>query len=163
MKKAENDPWMPAPDYGHSLKGMGVNLLVRDAQESLAFFTEVLGVELVYGDVDFAVLRHGGQEWMLHSDHTYHSNPVLALTGDGAIRGAGAEFRLYDIDPDKAEGRARAAGVHPRAHREVAPAGHRGRHAHASVWRACTPPEARASETSEFPQDNAKDRPDRRR
>lgn len=112
MKKSENEPWMPAPEYGRSLKGMGVNLLVRDVEESLPFFTEVLGVGLVYGDADFAVLRHGRQEWMLHADHTYHSNPVLALTGDGALRGAGAEFRLYDIDPDEAEARARAAGYH---------------------------------------------------
>lgn len=110
MKKAESKPWMTAPEYGHSLKGMGINLLVRDAAASLPFFTEVLGVELVYGDADFAVLRHGGQEWMLHSDHTYSENPLLALTGDGAIRGAGAEFRLYDLDPDAAEARAIAAG-----------------------------------------------------
>ncbi|MEX0921692.1 MAG: VOC family protein [Rhodovibrionaceae bacterium] len=104
------DSWMSAPDYGHSLKGMGINLLVRDAAASLPFFLEVLGVELVYGDADFAVLRHGGQEWMLHSDHTYHANPLLALTGDGAVRGAGAEFRLYGIDPDAAEKRALKAG-----------------------------------------------------
>jgi hypothetical protein len=47
---------------------------------------------------------------MLHSDHTYQDNPLLALTGDGAVRGAGAEFRLYDIDPDAAEKRAKDAG-----------------------------------------------------
>jgi catechol 2,3-dioxygenase-like lactoylglutathione lyase family enzyme len=110
MKKSETEPWMTAPDYGHSLRGMGVNLLVRDTAASLPFFTEVLGVELVYGDADFAVLRHGGQDWMLHSDHTYQDNPLLALTGDGAVRGAGAEFRLYDIDPDAAEKRAKDAG-----------------------------------------------------
>ena len=110
MKKSESKPWMAAADYGRSLRGMGVNLLVRDTAASLPFFTEVLGVELVYGDADFAVLRHGSQDWMLHSDHTYSDNPLLALTGDGAIRGAGAEFRLYDIDPDAAEARARAAG-----------------------------------------------------
>ena len=110
MKKSETKPWMTAPDYGHSLRGMGINLLVREVEKSLPFFTEVLGVELVYGDPDFAVLRHGGQDWMLHSDHTYHENPLLALTGDGAVRGAGAEFRLYGIDPDAAEKRAVAAG-----------------------------------------------------
>ena len=35
---------------------------------------------------------------------------LLALTGDGAIRGAGAELRLYGLDPDAAEARARARG-----------------------------------------------------
>ena len=47
---------------------------------------------------------------MLHADHTYGEHPLLALTGDGAIRGAGAELRLYGIDPDAAEARARARG-----------------------------------------------------
>lgn len=110
MNKPSDKPWMSAPDYGRSLRGMGVNLLVRDTAAALPFFTEVLRVELVYGDADFAVLRHGGQDWMLHSDHTYHANPLLALTGDGALRGAGAEFRLYDIDPDAVEKRALDAG-----------------------------------------------------
>ncbi len=112
MKMRESDPWMSAPDYGRSLRGFGVNLLVRRVEESLPFFQDVLQVELVYSDPDFAVLRHGGAEWMLHADHTYQSHPLLSLTGDGAIRGAGAELRLYDIDPDAAEARARAAGYH---------------------------------------------------
>lgn len=101
---------MAAPDYGRSLRGFGVNLLVRDVARAVAFQTEVLGVELVYADADFAVLGHGGHEWMLHGDHTYGEHPLLALTGDGALRGAGAELRLYGIDPDAAEVRARAGG-----------------------------------------------------
>jgi catechol 2,3-dioxygenase-like lactoylglutathione lyase family enzyme len=99
---------MSAPDYGRSLRGFGVNLLVRDIARAVAFQTEVLGVELVHSDKDFAVLRHGGHEWMLHADRTYGAHSLLALTGDGAIRGAGAELRLYGIDPDAAEARARA-------------------------------------------------------
>ena len=110
MKQRIGEPWMPADAYGRSLRGFGVNLLVRDVTRSVAFQTAVLGVELVYADKDFAVLRHGGQEWMLHADHTYAEHPLLGLTGDGAIRGAGAELRLYDLDPDAAETRARARG-----------------------------------------------------
>ena len=63
-------------------------------------------------DADFAVLAHGGQQWMLHGDHTYHSNPLLGLTGDGALRGVGVELRVYGIDPDDAEAKARALGHH---------------------------------------------------
>ena len=110
MKQRVGEPWMPADAYGRSLRGFGVNLLVRDVTRSVAFQTAVLGVELVYADQDFAVLRHGEHEWMLHADHTYGEHPLLGLTGDGAIRGAGTELRLYGIDPDAAETRARARG-----------------------------------------------------
>ncbi len=115
MKKADGEPWMAADAYGRSLTGMGVNLLVREVARSVAFLSEVLGLELVYADADFAVLRHGGQEGgrqdiILHADHTYGEHPLLALTGDGALRGAGVELRLYGIDPDAAEARARARG-----------------------------------------------------
>jgi len=103
----------PAGDeYGRKLRGFGVNLLVRDMAASLRFLTEVLGVEQVYSDEDFAILRHGGMEFMLHSDTTYHSNPLLGLTGDGALRGVGVELRLYEIDPDLAVEKAKARGDH---------------------------------------------------
>ena len=57
VKKSESVPWMTAPDYGRSLNGLSVNLLVRDVDRSVAFAREVLGAELVHGDADFAVLR----------------------------------------------------------------------------------------------------------
>jgi len=101
---------MAADAYGRSLTGMGVNLLVREVARSVAFLTEVLGFEVVYADADFAVLRHGDQDVILHADHTYAAHPLLALTGDGAVRGVGVELRLYGIDPDAAEARARARG-----------------------------------------------------
>ena len=104
------DGFPSADAYGRSLKGFGVNILVRDVARSVAFLTEILEVEAVYAERDFAVCRHKGQDWMLHSDASYHSNPLLALTGDGAIRGAGLELRLYGIDPDAAAARAEAAG-----------------------------------------------------
>lgn len=99
------------PDaYGRSLVGFGVNILVSDVAATLAFLEEVLAVEVAHAAADFAVCRHGGHQWMLHSDASYHSNPLLALTGDGAIRGAGLELRLYGVDPDAAAARAEAAG-----------------------------------------------------
>ncbi len=110
MKQRENEPWMAADAYGRSLTGMGVNLLVREVARSAAFLTEVLGFEPVYADADFAVLRYANQDLMLHADHTYAEHPLLALTGDGALRGAGVEMRLYGIDPDAVEARARARG-----------------------------------------------------
>ena len=117
MKKREGEPWMSGEDYGHSLRGFGVNILVRDIKRAVAFQTEVLATEVVYQDEDIAVLRHLGadgrtHEWMLHADHTFSDHPLLALTGDGALRGAGIELRLYDHDPDRAEARARKRGDH---------------------------------------------------
>ena len=40
---------------------------------------------------------------MLHADHTYaEHHPLLALTGDNTLRGAGIELRLHGVDPDAA-------------------------------------------------------------
>jgi catechol 2,3-dioxygenase-like lactoylglutathione lyase family enzyme len=120
MKERSGEPWMAADAYGRSLRGMGVNLLVREVARSVAFLTEVLALDLVYADADFAVLRYGNrkgggpeggsQDVILHADHSYADHPLLALTGDGALRGAGVELRLYGIDPDAAEARARTRG-----------------------------------------------------
>lgn len=107
----ENDKaWMTAPDYGRTLAGFGVNLLVRDVARSCAFLRDVLKLEQVFANADFAVLRHGGHDIILHADGTYADHPLLSLTGDGAIRGAGAELRLYGLDPDAAQRRAEARG-----------------------------------------------------
>jgi catechol 2,3-dioxygenase-like lactoylglutathione lyase family enzyme len=109
-KLRRGEPFMAADAYGRSLSGMGVNLLVRDIARAVAFQREVLGCTAVYADPDFAVMRHGGGEWMLHADHTFADHPLLALTGDGALRGVGVELRLYAADPDACEARARARG-----------------------------------------------------
>ncbi len=106
----DDGPWMPAAAFGRSLKGFGVNLLVRDVDRSVDFLRSILSIEPLYADRDFAAYRRGEVHWMLHADGTYREHPLLALTGDGALRGAGAELQLYDLDPDAAEARARAAG-----------------------------------------------------
>ncbi|MFW6076454.1 MAG: hypothetical protein ACOC71_01770 [Hyphomicrobiales bacterium] len=113
MKKRPPDqvPWMSPPDYGRSLRpGLGVNLLVRDVAGSVRFATEVLGTTTVYADEDFAVLRHAGAEWMVHADHIYLDNPLNGIVAGTESRGAGIELRLYGVDPDAAEARARTGG-----------------------------------------------------
>jgi len=103
----------PAGDpYGRGLRGFGVNLLVADVLAQVRFLVEVLGVEQVYSDPDFAIMRHDGTDFMLHADGTYHSNPALSLTGENGLRGAGVELRLYGIDADAAVVRAREFGAH---------------------------------------------------
>lgn len=113
---AADKEFMSADEYGRSLKGLGINLLVRDVGRSIAFAQDVLGARKVFADKDFAVLRYQNgptsAEWMLHADGTYHSNPLLGLLSDGQIRGIGAELRLYHCDPDAAVARAKALGHH---------------------------------------------------
>lgn len=110
MKLRTGDPWMPAPDYGRSLRGLTLNLLVRDVEAALPFYRDVLGADVVYSDPDFAVLRYGEVEWMLHADHTYDEHPLASTFGVEQKRGIGAELRLHHCDPDRAEAEARRLG-----------------------------------------------------
>lgn len=110
VKKSTQEPFMAAEDYGRSLKGFNVNLLVGEVAPVVTFLEEVLRVEVVYRDVDLAVLRHDGAEWMVHADHTYDDRPMAVRARRAGLRGAGCELRLYHVDPDAAEARARARG-----------------------------------------------------
>ena len=76
MKLRTGEPWMPAPDYGRRLRGLTVNLLVRDIEGALAFQRLVLRADVVYADPDIAVLSGYGAQWMLHADHTYQGHPL---------------------------------------------------------------------------------------
>jgi catechol 2,3-dioxygenase-like lactoylglutathione lyase family enzyme len=110
MKLRTGDPWMPAPQYSRSLSGLTLNLLVHDIARALPFHREVLGAEVVYSDPDFAVLRFGEAEWMLHADHTYLDHPWHTLLSQCERRGIGAELRLHGRDPDAAEAAAKRLG-----------------------------------------------------
>jgi len=110
MKLRDGDPWMPADEYGRSLRGLTINLLVADIARSVAFQTEVLGAKVIYSDPDFAVLQGFGAEWMLHADHTYADHPLGGSLSFEISRGVGVELRLHGCDPDAAEARARERG-----------------------------------------------------
>ncbi|MEC8134802.1 MAG: hypothetical protein VX107_01430, partial [Pseudomonadota bacterium] len=75
---------MPAPKYGASLTGLGINLLVADVSAAVSFATDVFGAETIYADPDFAVLKLGEIEWMVHADHTYDKHPLLRTSKAGA-------------------------------------------------------------------------------
>ncbi len=99
-----------ADSFGRSLKGLGVNLLVRNVSAEVAFLTEVFGFTAHQPTADFAIMRLGDTVLQLHSDGTYHANPLLGLLPENPPRGAGIEIRLYDADPDMATARAEARG-----------------------------------------------------
>ncbi len=107
MKLRKGDPWMPAPKYAHSLRGLTVNLLVKNMEKALEFQTRVLSNSVVYSDPDFAVVRGCGSEWMLHTDHTYEENPIYIETTQASKRGIGIELRLHGRNPDIAVENAR--------------------------------------------------------
>jgi len=109
-KKRTGDPWRTAAEYGRELKGLSLNLLVRDVQKSLPFYTDVLGFRVHYSDVDFAALERNGAQVQLHADHTYDGMPWAERLRAAGKRGLGAEIRLMGIDPDAAEKRARQRG-----------------------------------------------------
>ena len=103
MKKRKGDPWMSAPDYGHSLPKFTINLLVRDVDLACKFYATVLKTEISYQDEDFAAVLVSGLEFMLHADHTFEGHPWTKTLATTAIRGLGVELRLLGLDPDKVE------------------------------------------------------------
>lgn len=111
MKKRTSEPWIPADRYGRMLPAFMANLLVRDVRKSVNFYETVLGATTHYADPDFAALKVGGVELMLHADHTYDKHPWYPRLTGGERRGVGAELRLFGVDPDTVEARAREAGA----------------------------------------------------
>lgn len=101
-----------AEAFGASLTGIGLNLLVRDVPAEVRFLKEVFGMEGHRVTDDFAILTYHGAILQLHADHTYSENPLLGLLPETPPRGAGAEFRLYNTDPDEAAELSEKAGGH---------------------------------------------------
>jgi catechol 2,3-dioxygenase-like lactoylglutathione lyase family enzyme len=92
-----------AADFGASLRGQGLNLLVRDVARTAGFLQTVFGMGVHRLSADFAILTYGSgdhrQLFQLHGDQTYATNPLLGLLPAAGPRGAGLEIRLYDSDP----------------------------------------------------------------
>lgn len=110
MKTRKTAPWMTAAEYGRTLTGLSVNLIVRDVARSIPFYTDVLQLRLLYSDGDFAAFEREGVRLQLHADHTYGRMPWASRLSDDSRRGLGAEIRILGIEPDSAERRARAGG-----------------------------------------------------
>ncbi len=102
-------------DAGLSLRcavtAVSLNLIVRDTERSAAFYRDVFDAEVHFVDIDFAAVRVGPAEVMLHADHTHDAHPWHAELGTSTTRGLGAQMRILGIDPDEMERRARDAGA----------------------------------------------------
>ena len=111
MKKRTGEPWIPAAAYGRLLPPFSVSLTVKDIATSLEFYRTVLAAFVHYSDGDFAALKIGGAEMMLHADHTYDSHPWYPRLRAGEPRGLGAELRVLGLDPAAVEDRAQRSGA----------------------------------------------------
>lgn len=100
-----------AESFGRDLRGIGLNLLVRDVAAQVAFLKGVFGMRAHQPTADFAIITYGAQVFQLHSDGTYHANPLLGLLPENPPRGGGIEIRLYDTDPEAACAQAEAFGA----------------------------------------------------
>ncbi|KEJ90736.1 glyoxalase/bleomycin resistance/dioxygenase family protein [Sulfitobacter donghicola] len=100
-----------AEAFGESLRGIGLNLLVRDVAAQVTFLETVFDMKAHQPTADFAIMVYGGQVFQLHQDGTYHSNPLLGLLPENPPRGGGIEIRLYDTDPEIACAAALDAGA----------------------------------------------------
>ena len=93
------------------MRGIGLNLIVRDVFEKCDFLAAVFDMKAYRVSADFAIMTYGDQVFQLHSDGTYHSNPLCGLLPENPPRGAGIEIRLYDTDSEEAVQRAIATGA----------------------------------------------------
>ena len=98
-----------ADEVGRALSGFGVNLLVRQIAASCEFLQRVFDFSVVRADQNYALLTHRGQYYQLHTDATYAAHPLYELLPPPP-RGLGVELRLYEVDPEQAESRARECG-----------------------------------------------------
>lgn len=97
-----------AEDFGRSLTGIGLNLVVRDVKRLAAFLEAVFGMTAHRLTQDFAIMTYHGEVFQLHSDATYGGNPLLGLVPEAGPRGGGVEIRLYETDPEAAAAHAAA-------------------------------------------------------
>src|SRR5260370_12983942 len=96
---------MPAPEFARMLTGLNINLIVRDVEASLAFFTDVLQLKKLYSDMDFGAFE-GPSGWhlMLHADHTLdHSPTETARPAAPGKPGSGRPGPLREADPGAGE------------------------------------------------------------
>ncbi|MGX9356306.1 VOC family protein [Roseobacteraceae bacterium S113] len=99
-----------ANDFGASLRGIGLNLLVPSVAEEVRFLCDVLGMQAHRMSADFAIITYGSAVLQLHADPTYASHPLHGMLPETPPRGLGASLHAFDTDPDAAAAAADSGG-----------------------------------------------------
>lgn len=99
-----------AEEVGHALENFGINLLVSNVARTVSFLQSVLGFTALNVSSDYALLEYREVLYQLHADHTYANNPLPSLLPEAGVRGGGVELRLFEVNPDAAEEKARTGG-----------------------------------------------------
>lgn len=99
-----------ADEFGASLRGLGINLLVRDVKHAAHFLGTVFGMTAHRLSSDFAIMMYGNQVFQLHADHTYAGHPLQELLPENPPRGRGVQLHLFDTDPEHAASTAEVEG-----------------------------------------------------
>jgi len=106
---------MNAAEYGRTLHGLSLNLIVRDLVRSLALLSDGFRPPPSRALPDVGQpsgeLEREGIHVQLHVDRTYGRMPWADELASGARRGLGAEFRLLGFDPEAVERAARDHGT----------------------------------------------------
>ncbi|NCQ24561.1 MAG: glyoxalase [Rhodobacteraceae bacterium CG17_big_fil_post_rev_8_21_14_2_50_63_15] len=98
-------------EFGATLTGLGLNLLVRDVRTEAVFLADVFGMTAHRQSADYAIMAYHGQILQLHADQTYARHPLFDLLPETPPRGTGASIHLFQSDPDRAVTRAEAMGA----------------------------------------------------
>ena len=98
--------------FGVQLRGIGINILVKNAKSYAEGLRDVLGVEIIRAEEAFALIAAPSFKpesdevpvtslFQIHADFTYHKNPYLNLMPENEARGLGVELHLFECDPDE--------------------------------------------------------------
>ncbi len=70
-------------EFGASLRGLGLNLLVTDVLRSVGALQTLFGMTVYQPTRDFAIMRYGDQLFQLHADGTFDGHPLLGGVAGG--------------------------------------------------------------------------------
>jgi len=99
-----------AEEFGKSLTGLGVNIIVKSPEQTAQFLEAVFGLYPNQLSADFALILYQDDIFQLHSDKSFTAHPSYPHLPENPPRGTGIELRLYNSDPDQACTKAQAYG-----------------------------------------------------
>ena len=99
-----------AEEFGKSLTGLGVNIIVKSPAQTALFLEVVFGLYPNLLSADFALIRYQNDIFQLHSDTSFAAHPSYPLLPENSPRSADIEIRLYNSNPDQPCTQAQAYG-----------------------------------------------------